>query len=48
MEFAADARLVAQLKDFDPTTNEKNTLLLMVMMMIITSTTRITWNSSHI
>jgi len=41
MEFAADARLVAQLKDFDPTIKEKSTLLLLLMMMI-TSTTRIT------
>jgi hypothetical protein len=48
MEFAADAHLVAQLKDFDPTINEKNKLLLLLMVMIITSTTRITCNSSHI
>jgi hypothetical protein len=46
MALAADARLVAQSKDFDPTKNEKNTLLLLMMMMI-TSTTQITWNSSH-
>jgi len=47
MALAADARLVAQSKDFDPSINKKNTLLLLLMMMMITSTTRITWNSSH-
>jgi hypothetical protein len=44
MAVAADAYLVAQSTDSDPTINEKNTLLL--LMMMITST-RITWNSSH-
>jgi hypothetical protein len=36
MALAADARLVAQSKDFDPTINEKNTQLLLLMTMMKT------------